>query len=165
MIEYLKEQLERTNYWLSFAEAKHAALIAVNIAFFAVCIDVQEWILWGRGLACVLIILSSAFSVLSFWPNLAKRFNKYKDTAFRIDDNNIFYAENAKKYTTDEFLEQVASKYGFVRDENKRGYEKDIAFEILENSQIAMGKYAMFKGAIILDLLYFAIMILLIIIA
>lgn len=165
MIEYLKEQLERTNYWLSFAEAKHAALIAANIAFFAVCIDAQEWMLWGRGLACILMILSSAISVLSFWPNLAKNFNKYKKTAFNINDNNIFYAENAKMYTTDEFLEQVSNKYGFIREENKKQYEKDIAFEILENSQIAMGKYSMFKGAIIVDLLYFVIMILLVIIA
>ena len=30
MKEYLKEQLERTNYWLSFSEAKNGALVAVK---------------------------------------------------------------------------------------------------------------------------------------
>ena len=30
--EFFSTQLERTNYWLSFAEAKNAGLLAINIA-------------------------------------------------------------------------------------------------------------------------------------
>ena len=36
MLEYLKEQLERSNYWLTFSESKNAALVAFNVAIIAI---------------------------------------------------------------------------------------------------------------------------------
>ena len=32
---HFENQLERTNFWLSFAEAKNGAIIAINVALIA----------------------------------------------------------------------------------------------------------------------------------
>ena len=40
-IEYFEKQLDRTDKWLSFAEAKNAALIALNLAM---CGVIVKWI-------------------------------------------------------------------------------------------------------------------------
>lgn len=44
IVSHFEEQLERTNYWLSFAEAKNGAIIAINVALIASLIAIT-----GKG--------------------------------------------------------------------------------------------------------------------
>ena len=39
---HFENQLERTNFWLSFAEAKNGAIIAINVALIAVLITIFD---------------------------------------------------------------------------------------------------------------------------
>ena len=36
IVSHFENQLERTNYWLSFAEAKNGAIIAINVALITI---------------------------------------------------------------------------------------------------------------------------------
>ena len=73
MKEYLKEQLERTNYWLSFSEAKNGALVALNIALMAVCTQVSNMNVVFCSLTCIILLVSSVFCLWSFYPNLSNK--------------------------------------------------------------------------------------------
>ncbi len=42
IVSHFEEQLEKTNYWLSFAEAKNGAIIAINVALIAGLITVFD---------------------------------------------------------------------------------------------------------------------------
>lgn len=39
LVDFLNSQLDRINYWLSFAEAKNGALLALNVAALALLSD------------------------------------------------------------------------------------------------------------------------------
>ena len=40
-ISFFEKQLERVNYWLSYAETKNAAMIALNVAICAALISMS----------------------------------------------------------------------------------------------------------------------------
>ena len=46
-ISFFEKQLERVNYWLSYAETKNAAMIALNVAmfFFPLIFNKQDYFL------------------------------------------------------------------------------------------------------------------------
>ena len=69
-IEFLKDHFERINYWLSFAEAKNGALVAVNIAIMALIIDLFSYAPCLCAFILCCLTISSIICIVSFWPNL-----------------------------------------------------------------------------------------------
>ena len=65
---FLEKQLDRTNYWLSFAEAKNAALIAFNVAIIAFIAEFQEDLPIFSTVIMILSVVSTVICLISFIP-------------------------------------------------------------------------------------------------
>lgn len=127
--EFLAEQLNRVNSWLSFAEAKNAALIAFNVAILSVDMKMPEWALCIFRIA---ILVSIVISLISFWPNFAKKSSSR---------NLLFYKDIA----------ELDSQYKEIINESKDKIKDDYIDEIIINSKITMKKYYRFKQALAID--------------
>lgn len=99
-ISFFEKQLERVNYWLSYAETKNAAMIALNVAICAALISMS---LSDRlyVIAMVGLLVSTIILMVSFFPFLANKASK-KEKA-KIAENYIFFGDialidNAKDY-------------------------------------------------------------------
>lgn len=164
MKEFLEKQLERTNYWLSFSEAKNAALVALNIAIIAVFMQVDVLgIVWQVSL-CILFLVSTSLCLISFSPNMRNKADNRSIDAIE-NCNLIFYGDIAKISDSDIYISCVKARYDFSLVENEKKLYKDLAEEIVINSQIAVGKYRMFKMAIKVDLIAIVALVISLIIA
>ncbi len=150
MKEYLKEQLERTNYWLSFSEAKNGALVALNIAFMAVCTQVSNMNVVFCSLTCIILLVSSVFCLLSFYPNLSNKFQRNQN-GVAANANLIFYGDIAKMQDKNMYINSVENRYHININANEREQCDDLATEVLINSQITILKYKLFKYAVRVD--------------
>lgn len=157
IVSHFENQLERTNYWLSFAEAKNGAIIAINVALIAVLITIFDKI----PIFCVIVIscflVSCTQSLISFIPNTKSRL----DVNRMISDgelNLLFYGDVASIGTTERYIELIKNRY-FLGDEmipvNKLVY--DLASEVLINSRITLKKYNCFKNAVKVDFIALAL--------
>lgn len=74
-ISFFEKQLERVNYWLSYAETKNAAMIALNVAICAALISMS---LSDRlyVIAMVGLLVSTIILMVSFFPFLANKASK-----------------------------------------------------------------------------------------
>lgn len=152
MKDFLVAQLERTNYWLSFSEAKNAALVALNVAIIAVCTQVDMLGMIMQVVLCILFIVSTVCCLLSFSPKLNNKADGHGvDTIENC--NLIFYADIAKLGDSSIYMACVKDRYKLQFDEDEKCLYDDLAEEIVINSQIAVGKYRMFKRAIYVDIL------------
>lgn len=154
IIEHFEKQLERTNYWLSFAEAKNGALIAINVALTAALITIFD----KAPIFCVIAIscflVSCALSLFSFIPNTKSR----PDANITLNDeklNLLFFGDIALIGTTERYIELSINRYFFGSKTSTNALVYDLASEILINSRIALKKYGDFKWAIKID--FFAV--------
>ena len=152
MKDFLIEQLERTNYWLSFSEAKNAALVALNIAIIAVFTQLNMLGIIIQAILCILFLVSMLHCLISFSPNLKNKADE-KGAEIIENCNLIFYGDIAKLGDSDIYLSCVQNRYKFQFDESEKYLYEDLAEEIVINSQIAVKKYGMFKKAIVIDIL------------
>ena len=159
MNEFLKEQLERTNYWLAFSEAKNGGLVAVNIAIIAVVTQLTVMPFFMEVIVCCLFLVSSIINILSFYSNLRNKIKKkQKDD---IDQFNLLvYRDIAKFKDADTYLTALKDNYGLEIKNNKKVLYYDFITEIIINSEIAVYKYKMFNKAVFVDV--FGILILII---
>ena len=153
--QFLETQLDRVNYWLSFAEAKNGILLGVNIAIIAVLINMFDAMPIMCTICILFLLISSFFSILSFVPNLGKAAKKGN----LINDNSvnlIFYKDIALFESYEEYLISVKEQYfqnkNDKNDSNSR-LELDFAEEIVINSKICMKKYKRFNQAIKVDVI------------
>ena len=70
LVDFFEKQFDKINYWLSFAEAKNGALIALNVAIMAALISIFEVIPVLSALIIILLVISSIICLLSFMPYL-----------------------------------------------------------------------------------------------
>lgn len=150
--EYFEKQLDRTNTWLSFAEAKNAGLIAANIAILSVIIEFFAEAPVICVISAVLAIISILHCLLSFSPNLGKP-RRRSNTNTVIGKRNLVYFGDISRF---ESLEQYVNKviedyFPQLRPEDVGNQARDLAAEILINSQITVQKYTWFKAALIAD--------------
>ena len=163
--QFLDRQLERTNYWLSFAEAKNAALLAFNIAAIAFVADFQKGLPVISTLVMVVFFAASLVCLRSFLPNDTSRPNpgpKFLPTDNLLFWKDIAYVEDEKKY-----LDRVIEQYypnATVNDSERKMFI-DFSSEIVINSRIAMAKYTLFSWALRIDFLAFLLSIILLILA
>ncbi len=166
-IEFLDKQLEHINSWLTFAEAKNAALIALNITVIGVVFEQFS----ENKLPATILIIAFAFSALtnliSFWPNNTSRPPKH--TGHRIVDslNLAFWGDIATVEDEEQYLGLVTSQYFpslTIEDEGRKLFT-DLASEIVINSRIATWKYKLFKFSLCIDIWAFVFFCICIIIA
>lgn len=164
--EHLEKQLERVNSWLSFAEAKNVGLIAANIAMLAVIIGLFQEEQVFCVVAGIITLISCAFCLISFMPNLSSEVLSRKKQKYdsQKEYNLIYYKDIDEIGNVKTYVELINKKYyeGKASVSNKA---KDLAVEVMVNSQITMNKYTWFGYALKLDLLAIACVIILFIVA
>lgn len=163
--QFLDRQLERTNYWLSFAEAKNAALLAFNIAVIAFVADFQKDLPVMSTLVMFVFIIASLVCLRSFLPNDTSRPDpgpKYLST-----DNLLFWKDIAYFEDEEKYLARVIEQYypdATINDSERKMF-LDFSSEIVINSRIAMAKYNLFSWALRIDFLAFLLSVVLLILA
>ena len=162
-IEDFEKQLDRTDKWLSFAEAKNAALVALNLAMSGVIV---KWIgNPGIDSQCVrklltldlgVFIISLLIALFSFSPDFSKtpKINfdsKKKDSNFNL----VFYGDIQSFSSAEEYIRCFCSQYKYSLHETMKRPFIDFANEIIINSQIMVKKYKFFKCALRFDIFAF----------
>lgn len=179
---HLKEQLEQINYWLAFAEAKNAAIIAFNVVLLDIYFNVYER--YRLTITCMifLCILSTVISLLSFMPNLTSWFGdrncenrnmenrdeenrdgENRDGEDRNEENRdgenqgvknlLFFGDISKFQNKEQFIEESRKKYfKDLQSDDITEKSKDLANQILINSGTTLRKYKYFQISLILDL-------------
>lgn len=164
MKAFLEQQLERTNYWLSFAEAKNGALVAFNIAIIAVATQIDNLPLTMQAVICILFSISTLICLFSFFSNLRTKI-KNKESENIDGFNLLFYRDVAKIKDADTYLNALKDTYKLDIKENEEKLYEDFVTEIIINSEIAVYKYNMFNKAMFIDAFSIAIFIIAFIIA
>lgn len=166
---FFEKQLERTNYWLSFAEAKNAAIVALNIAFVAAWRQIFDK---SSVLFLVIVVLfasSIIIGLVSFFPNLSLFSNTTTSASSDLSkkSNMIYFGKLAQIKSPDIYIANVLEKY-FNKSINIKEVSPmvyDFAEEIIINSNIAIKKYSLFKIAVVIDIFAFSLLIIALIIA
>lgn len=158
MDELLEKIFANVNSWLVFAEAKHAANIALIVACMAamISLDHMNELLWS---VCILLTSSGICSLVAFYPKLGK-WVFFRQEQRNISDN-LLYFRTIKKYSggTEEYLQRVAELYVQIKAQSFTRYQLDLADEIIFNSRIVSNKYILFQGVVYLDILAFILLI------
>lgn len=145
--EHFEKQLQQTNYWLSFAEAKNAAIIVFNVTLIGLLFDSLNENHIMFLISSILFVVSCLISLYSFLPNMN---SKAKNT---IDEENcernlIFYGDIAKIGKTEEYIKLTIKEYfPEVEDIALSKLAKDAASEVHINIQITVNKMNLFKRA------------------
>ena len=150
--EFFEKQLDRTNYWLSFAEAKNGALLAFNVALIGVLFSLFDKCSILCTVAIVIISISIGACLVSFIPQLTKCVEVKKQTVNLEMLNLIYFEDISKLMDANVLIDQVIQKY-FVKEKDeidKLGI--DLAAEVLTNSEITVRKYKIFRFALGVDL-------------
>jgi len=168
--EDINELLDRifanVNNWLTFAEAKNGALIALNIGMIAAIIGSLDF--WGETILTYIVIIcimaSTVVSLFSFIPQTGK--DRQVLVVHKAEDNLLFYQDIAK-YSASEYLCALYKKYYNmeVQKENLDKLELDYSREITYNAFITDNKNIKFRKALEIDLLTFLIIGLMLVIA
>lgn len=165
----LKDTLSNINYWMSFAEAKNAAIIGLNIAMLGVVADFisskNQYGVFGVYFIGAGLIISLFFALLSFFPHLSSNRDDIHQIV-RDSDNLLFYGDICR-YSASEYIQALYKQYCNVDvDCNEISkYELDYANEIIINSKITMRKYIFFKYALIIDVILIVFILIALIVA
>lgn len=163
--KYFKEQLDRTNQWLSFAEAKNAALIVLDTAIigfivklfldailktydYSISLNFSIKPVHVFSLLLIIFLFSLLISIASFLPNLSSEKTKTKSDNMVETYNLLFFGDLAKFNSTDDYIRYVCRKYSFSDNYIEHPLIIDYANEILINSKIAVRKYQLFRKAV-----------------
>lgn len=147
-VSFLDSQLDRVNYWLSFAEAKNGALLALNVVALALLSDfgTDYTVIWT--FIVIVLLMSCAVSLWSFFP-ITKEPPCGKEANYK---NNLTFWGDIAAYSSETYLNEVLRQYFPQSSEcTVSRLAQDIANEITSNSKIAFRKYKFFKGALFLD--------------
>lgn len=151
-ITFFEKQLDRVNYWLAYAEAKNAAIIALNIAIVAAFISASfTYSLYRVVLG--LLFIASVVSLISFWPLLASViFPRRKN---KLAENYIYFGDIALVDNKENYIDFIMDSYfsGSRIKECERKLVSDFASEIIYNSRLATSKFFFSRVALILDLI------------
>lgn len=160
---FLDKEFAIINHWLSFAEAKNAAVIALDTALIGIStrIIVSETVCQNNSLliftitVLVLIVISLSLALFSFLPIMVSGknlilvvYNKFINAsghASIIEDKNyVFYRDIARLEKAENYLKMLMHNYGFPYFENDK-YLNDMAQEIYINSQVTVSKFIYFR--------------------
>lgn len=170
--EFFSTQLERTNYWLSFAEAKNAGLLAINIAIIGILMEKGKILEMGRVAVLLCLLASSIICIVSFYPNMKSKEKKKKEQTSEAK-NLVFYRDIAEFESEEKYTAKVLDDYFGINREDTDATNRDdvsalsadLAAEVFINSKITVRKYSTFRWAVILDIVALAGLALLLVIA
>lgn len=137
------------NEWLKFAEAKNAALIALNLGSIFGMISIltiedlslNQCLIYYSYSFLLFNLLSLSISLFSFWPQLQCSCNSIEKK-----DSLLFFSDIIN-YNEKEYLSKLYDSYD--KTEGKYGQiELDYAKQIIIISKIANQKYSLFKIAL-----------------
>ena len=158
---FFEKQLDRINTWLNFAEAKNAALIALNIALIAVMVNIFSNAKVLTVITVAAAMVSSFICLISFLPNLTNTPGN-NITAVGQNPNLIYFGDISNISTsggmTQNYVNAVVDKYFADGPKDKikaDAFIVDLASEIIINSQITVKKYQLFKWALRTDVAAF----------
>lgn len=143
--ELLEKIFSNVNSWLNFAEAKHAANIALVVACLDMIISAGTINVLTCSI-CILLICSGGCSLFSFYPKLN-------------EGGNLLYFEKIKSYSKQDYLEEVKNTYLQNSTDDLDDYLSDLADEIVINSRITSRKYKFFQWVLKLDFVAFLFLI------
>lgn len=160
---FLDKEFAIINHWLSFAEAKNAAMIALDTALIGIStrIIVSETVFQNNCLlifiitVLALIIISLILALFSFLPIMVSGknlilvvYNKFINASghdsIKEDKNYIFYRDVARLEKAENYLKMLMHNYGFPYFD-KDQYLNDMAQEIYINSQVTVSKFIYFR--------------------
>lgn len=147
--ERLLKVLAIVTDWLKFAEAKNAMLIAFNGASIygiakALELDFfKESTGWTTYAFCVIAVL--AFSAITSLISFVPRLNLISSGSVLGTEvpNSVFF-EHLKRKTKVEIIQAICE----TDEKEFSSFEKDIACQIKQNSDIASKKYSYFTVAV-----------------
>lgn len=164
MEEKLKEIFSYVNSWLNFAEAKNAAIIALNgagiIGILTMLLgedyNIQYWLRIYLIITVVLLLISTGISLFSFLPMTSK----FEDSGENNSQSSIllFYGDIAKYKNSRQYVVTMYNDYfneSTKKQEDITRLEDDYAKEIIYNSRVAIRKYNCFKISLILTVCAF----------
>ena len=145
-VEFYEKNLERVNYWLQFAEAKNAAMIAFVVAILAVLSSFFEKHLVMLLVVSIVYLCGMIISICSMFPkgnmNVDEKDGEYKKT------DNLLYWKDIAKYSKTDYVETVNQRlFANVNQNTLNDYEIMLAEEIIANARIANYKYSKFDLA------------------
>ena len=151
-MDFYEKNLDRIGYWLQFAEAKNAAVIAFVVAVLAV--------IWTSKLSdniCIATIIS-VFYIIALIISLYSFYPKDKDLNVNIKiedynerDNLLFWSDIAK-YSLEDYIKVINEYMQFEKD-NKSEIENMYVEEIISNARIAKIKYQKFKCSVVMSII------------
>lgn len=159
----LAEVFANVNSWLTFAEAKNAALVTLNGAGLLGLIGLltNSDYKGGRPLTlylwicAIFLVLGLVVSLLSFKP-FTLPFNGKKQLLKSQEEklNLLFYGDLAKYNRSQDYLADIYKHYynKDISEEDFNRLELDYADEILINAKITVKKYQYFKLALFFTL-------------
>ena len=152
--KYFENQFEYVYKWLSFAEAKKAALVAFNVAVLKVANDIKDIPTGLKIFILILLIVSLIIALKSFFPDLSSKVED-SESEFNENKNLIFFQDIAQIPNEHALLKLVKKKYFPEEDDNyiENKYLLDLSSEILINSRIALNKYKSFRTALYIDMI------------
>lgn len=157
-IDFYEKNLDRVNYWLQFAEAKNAAMIAFIVAVLSI-FNASFINCYLRILFYVVFLLALCLSLCSMLPksnmNVDKVDGKYSD------EDNYFYWNDIAKYSKSDYVNRINELF---KSDNSSMLELMLASEIITNARIAKHKFSMFRlagcvviiGTILIPILFIA---------
>lgn len=152
IVNHFEKQLDRSNYWVSFAEGKNGVLIAVNIALIAALASVFSLAAIWCTISIICILVSSAICLYSFFPNTTSAAPKIDTELHENPINLVFYGDIGKIRSVELYIELTLKHYfPTIQEENKNNLVYDLANEVLINCRIASQKYRLFSVAIKAD--------------
>ncbi|MEO0969944.1 MAG: hypothetical protein AAFX80_16840 [Cyanobacteria bacterium J06639_18] len=158
----LQKILEDVHRSQKFAELKNGILLSFSGAGITGIIDIltegnniSEALRFGLSLTAIMLCMSSAICSLSFIPKinveriLWLRTRPSKKLKYLKDTDNFYYFGHLQKYNSFELLEALNTHYfeGKINPSYKKEY-RDIAEQIVINSEITFRKFQIFTYAI-----------------
>lgn len=146
--DFLEKSLDRVNYWLQFAETKHAALIAFLVAVLAVLHSGDFINLYIFKLIMTIIYLGAlVISIISFFPRYDK--DTSRSTGMYKNNDNLLFWKDIAKYSEHDFLKKMYKDFFEKEKQNFDKEEKQYVEEIIINARIAKYKFDLFRTATI----------------
>lgn len=160
----LKGILEEVKTWLHFAEAKHGAILAVNLVLIFKCTDFfininHKQIVGNKILLMTIMTLysvSTIISFISFIPNVHKLDDSIGCICNTGEPNKLLnFFGDIKEYNSSRlYLIHVYKKYFNIERRSEFPLiERDYAREIIINSKITNSKLKLFKWCVSIDIL------------
>lgn len=160
---FLDKEFAIINHWLSFAEAKNAAVIALDTALIGISTRIivsetvfqNNWLLIFIITVLALIVISLILALVSFLPIMVSEkslivaaYNRFinvlKHDSAKENKNYVFYRDIARLEKAEKYLEMLRYNYSFPYFNNNQ-YLNDMAQEIYINSQVTVSKFIYFR--------------------